>query len=155
MNKETLRQNLPAIIAIALPVLLVLVIALLTALPNLGPKPQYDFLFVKDTASGFLNVGTHEKSVGQVLNLGTGKDVSIGQLLELCIQLTGAEQQHQIDEARIRPKNSEVMHLLCNANRSFELTGWRPKHSLEEGLLQVIEFIKTEARLYNTAVYNV
>ena len=48
MNKETLRQNLPAIIAIALPVLLVLVIALLTALPNLGPKPQYDFLFVKE-----------------------------------------------------------------------------------------------------------
>lgn len=48
MNKETLRQNLPAIIAISLPILLVLVIALLTMLPNLGPKPQYDFLFVKE-----------------------------------------------------------------------------------------------------------
>jgi hypothetical protein len=47
MKKETLQQNLPAIIAIALPVLLVLIIALLTMLPNLGPKPQYDFLFVK------------------------------------------------------------------------------------------------------------
>lgn len=47
MKKETLRQNLPAIIAISLPVLLVLVIALLTMLPNLGPKPKYDFLFVK------------------------------------------------------------------------------------------------------------
>ncbi len=50
MNKETLRQNLPAIIAISLPILLVLVIALLTMLPNLGPKPQYDFLFVKEPA---------------------------------------------------------------------------------------------------------
>jgi len=48
MKTETLRQNLPAIIAISLPVLLVLVIALLTMLPNLGPKPKYDFLFVKE-----------------------------------------------------------------------------------------------------------
>lgn len=118
-------------------------------------EPKRDFLFVKDTARGFLHVGTHEKSLGQVLNLGTGKDVSIGQLLELCIQLTGATPNLQIDDARIRPKNSEVMHLLCNASRSMELTGWQPKYSLEEGLLQVIDFIKAEARLYNTAVYNV
>lgn len=47
MKKETLRQNLPVIIAISLPILLVVFIALLTMLPNLGPKPQYDFLFIK------------------------------------------------------------------------------------------------------------
>lgn len=47
MKKETLRQNLPAIIAISLPILLVIIIAILTMLPNLGPKPKYDFLFVK------------------------------------------------------------------------------------------------------------
>ncbi len=50
MNKETLRRNLPAIIAISLPILLVVVIAVLTNLPNLGPKPQYDFFFTKDSA---------------------------------------------------------------------------------------------------------
>lgn len=50
MKKETLRQNMPAIIAISLPVLLVLIIGFLSILPNLGPKPKYDFLFTKETS---------------------------------------------------------------------------------------------------------
>lgn len=58
MKKETLRQNLPAIIAISLPILLVLAIALLTMLPNLGPKPQYDFLFTRDSARSSYAVGS-------------------------------------------------------------------------------------------------
>lgn len=53
MNKETLRENLPAIIAIGLPVALVLCIALLTALPSFGPKPKYDFLFLKEPSRSF------------------------------------------------------------------------------------------------------
>lgn len=50
MNKETLRQNMPAIVAISLPVLLVLIIGFLSILPSLGPKPAYDFLFIKETS---------------------------------------------------------------------------------------------------------
>lgn len=53
MNKETLKENLPAIIAIGLPVLLVLVIALLTILPSFGPKPGYDFLFLKESTRSY------------------------------------------------------------------------------------------------------
>lgn len=51
MKKETLRQNLPAIIAISLPVLLVIVIGLLSILPSFGPKPAYDFIFARDLSS--------------------------------------------------------------------------------------------------------
>ena len=53
MKKETLRENLPVIIAIGLPVLLVLSVALLTWLPSFGPKPSYDFLFIKDTSRSY------------------------------------------------------------------------------------------------------
>ncbi|MCF7865127.1 MAG: hypothetical protein K9M11_01290 [Candidatus Pacebacteria bacterium] len=56
MKKETLRQNLPAIIAISLPILLVLIIGFLSILPSLGPKPKYDFLFIKETSrSQYIN----------------------------------------------------------------------------------------------------
>jgi hypothetical protein len=56
MKKETFRQNLPAIIAISLPVLLVIVIGFLSILPNLGPRPAYDFIFLKETSrSQYIN----------------------------------------------------------------------------------------------------
>jgi NAD dependent epimerase/dehydratase len=118
-------------------------------------EPKRDFLFVKDTARGFLHVGTHDRTLGQVMNLGTGVDVSIGQTLDLCAKLIGVEPRLHIDTQRIRPKNSEVMHLLCNAQKSFELTDWRPQFTLEQGLQQAIEFVRAELRLYNPSVYAV
>jgi len=109
------------------------------SLGNLLPKR--DFLYVKDTVGGFWEVGTHGNTLGQTLNLGTGEDISIGQLYQVLCKLTQKEPTLLQDKQRMRPQNSEVFHLLANTQKAEQLTNWKPQYSLEEGLSETIEWI--------------
>lgn len=118
-------------------------------------NPTRDLNYVKDTAAGFLEVGLNEKTIGDVYNLGTGKEISIGDLAEKIIKLTGKKVEIITDSQRLRPEKSEVERLLSNSDKSRNLTGWVPRYTLEEGLLETIEWIKNNLHYFKTDIYNV
>jgi NAD dependent epimerase/dehydratase len=122
-------------------------------------RPTRDFMYVKDTASAFVAVGTApaEKVVGRTFNAGTGGEISVGDLVRLIGKLMDTELLVREDAQRLRPAGSEVMRLVCDATRLREATGWRPAHSLEDGLAHTIDFFRDPAHLsrYKTTAYNV
>jgi len=117
--------------------------------------PVRDLTFVQDTAAAFMAVGKSEKTIGQVVNAGTGDGISIGDLANLIIEIMGVDAEITCDEQRIRPEGSEVMRLIAATDRIRELTEWRPKYSLREGLTKTIEFIRGSIDMYKSDIYNV
>jgi dTDP-glucose 4,6-dehydratase len=117
--------------------------------------PTRDFNFVEDTVDGFITAGLSPHTVGEVINIGSGREISIGELAALLGKLIGVEVRIQDDPARYRPEASEVERLCCNNNKARELTGWQPKYSLTDGLKITIEWFKQHLELYKTGQYNV
>lgn len=117
--------------------------------------PVRDLNFVSDTVAGFLKVAESDAAVGQVINVGSGRSVSIGQLARTIIDLMGGRHEIVCEEERVRPEASEVMELLCNYDRAEKLTGWRPEVSLHEGLSRTISFIRDNLARYKPNLYNV
>jgi NAD dependent epimerase/dehydratase len=103
-------------------------------------KPRRDFLFVKDTVRGFIQIGTCNEAIGKVVNIGTGKDLSIGELAKTIIELIGKGGTVEIEDRRFRPEKSEVMQLVADTQLAHKLFGWAPTYSLEEGLKETIEW---------------
>jgi len=104
--------------------------------------PRRDFTFVDDTVRGFLQAGSCELQPGEVIQLGTGKAVSIGELFEQICRMLGVKARTVTDPLRLRPKGSEVAELLSNPARARERLGWQPEVSLEEGLRRTVEWIE-------------
>ncbi len=95
--------------------------------------PTRDFNFVADTVEGFLCMGRSEEAVGKVVNIGSGREIAIGALVGLLCEITGKRAEIVCDEERLRPAQSEVERLLCDAGLAGRL-GWKPGHTLEQGL---------------------
>ncbi|KLO21309.1 NAD-dependent dehydratase [Marinitoga sp. 1197] len=117
--------------------------------------PTRDLNYVKDTANGFITVGLHEKTIGDIYNLGTGKEISIGDLAKKIIKLTGKNVEIVTDKQRLRPLKSEVERLLSNPEKAMKLTGWKPQYTLDEGLKETIEWIKENMQYFKVDIYNV
>jgi len=118
-------------------------------------SPTRDLNYVKDIVNGFITVGLHENTIGNVYNLGTGQEISIGDLAEKIIELTEKEVEIIEDTQRIRPEKSEVERLLSNAEKAKKTTGWEPKYMLEEGLKETIDWIQDNLHHYKPEIYNV
>jgi len=114
-----------------------------------------DMNYVLNTVEGFWHVGLHKNSVGEVINLGSGREISIGGLASLIANLVGEKIEIEVDQQRIRPEKSEVERLLCDSTKARELTGWKPRYSLEEGLKATISWLKEHMRYYKPDIYNV
>ncbi len=108
--------------------------------------PTRDFTYVEDTARGFMAVGASDKAIGQVVNLGSGKEISMGDLAALLIDITGADAKVVFDESRRRPTRSEVDRLLAGNTKARDLTGWEPQVSLRDGLARTSEWVRTRRR---------
>jgi NAD dependent epimerase/dehydratase len=116
--------------------------------------PTRDFSYVTDTAEAFVTVGEAPGSavLGEVFNCGPGDDVAIGRLAEEITELMGVQADIVEDAQRLRPKDSEVMRLVCDATRLRERTGWAPRFTRAAGLGQTIEWFSDPANLaYYTA----
>jgi len=118
-------------------------------------KPVRDLTYVEDTVAGFMAVAESGKTIGEVVNIGTGKGISIGESAELIIELTGGEGEIVCDKRRVRPNASEVMQLIAGNEKARNLAGWEPTVSLREGLTRTIEFIRDRLDLYKPEIYNV
>lgn len=119
--------------------------------------PTRDLLFVKDTAQGFIEIAKSDKTVGQEINIATQAEISIGDLANKIIKLTKSEAKIITDQDRLRPAKSEVERLLGSNKKIMELTAWRPKYDLDQGLAQTIEWFRDPENLkrYKTDIYNV
>lgn len=115
--------------------------------------PRRDLTFVGDTAAGMLAAAMAPDAAGQTIQLGTGHAVSVGEIVQLVGELMGKELHPVLDEARVRPANSEVELLLSDPARARELLGWEPRVTLREGLEQTIEWIGLNARRYRADEY--
>ncbi len=112
-----------------------------------------DFTYVSDTVDGFIKIAEAPGIEGQTYNLGTGTEISIGELAELTIALTDHPVKLQIDENRLRPEKSEVQRLLSDNRRALEAFGWSPQVPFPQGLLQTYEWIKQNLSMYSTGRY--
>lgn len=117
--------------------------------------PTRDFNFVTDTVRGFLAVAASERTVGQVVNVGSGREISIGDLIELLARIAGRTVKVESDAERRRPPGSEVERLLCDNTRIREWTGWLPEVSLEEGLRRTAEWMTGNPGPVASARYHV
>lgn len=115
--------------------------------------PTRDLTFVTDTVEAFLAVGAQEHALGEVFNVGTGREVSVQQLAQVVGQALGRTLRVEVEQARVRPVRSEVERLICNAGRARETLGWRPAVSLEDGVAATIEWIRAHLDLYPHEVY--
>lgn len=115
--------------------------------------PTRDFTYVTDTADGFVRAATAEGAVGQVVQLGSGNEMSIGDLATAISRVVGAQLKIDADEDRLRPAASEVMRLVSNASRAKELLGWSPATSLTDGLRQTVDWLRADASLARAREY--
>lgn len=116
-------------------------------------EPVRDFLYVGDTARGYLAAAETEGACGRVYNLGTGRGVSIGQVVELVGQILGRPLDVQGSAERRRPEASEVQRLICSAQRAADELGWQPAVSLETGLERTMHWIDAHRELYRPGQY--
>lgn len=116
--------------------------------------PVRDMTFVNDTVNGFISVATSERSVGEVINVGTGKGHTIGDILDSVLRIVGKEDLKIIEDVqRVRPVKSEVMELICDNSKAKKLVGWEPQYTLEEGLRLTVDWFREHKNLYDTKGY--
>ncbi len=99
-------------------------------------RPTRDFNYIADTVAGFLAVAAADAAIGEVINIGSGFEISIGELARTIARLMGREVTITTDEDRLRPEKSEVERLLAANGKARRLTGWRPAYAGREGLEQ-------------------
>jgi NAD dependent epimerase/dehydratase len=119
--------------------------------------PTRDFNYVGDVCRAFTALGECDEAIGKEVNIGTGKEISIGDLAEKIVKLLNLNAEIVTENSRERPSKSEVERLLCSNNLIGTLTGWLPELSLEEGLLKTIEWLEDNENLkqYKSNIYNV
>ncbi|MCX8024700.1 MAG: GDP-mannose 4,6-dehydratase [Thermanaerothrix sp.] len=114
-----------------------------------------DFTYITDTVDGFVRAVIADGVEGSVFNLGTGYEVSIGDLCQKILDLTGSRARIDQDEQRLRPEKSEVLRLLSDNSRAREALGWIPRVSLDEGLEETINWIRANLARFNTGRYEI
>ena len=116
-------------------------------------QPRRDFLYVKDTVRGFIELEKCDEAIGKVVNIGTGKDISIGELVGKILGLMEEEREIEVEERRIRPEKSEVVQLLSDTRLAEKLFGWAPKYTLENGLRETIGWYRENLFRFKVGSY--
>lgn len=101
-----------------------------------------DLTYVADTVEGFVRAATTDGIDGRVIQLGTGRSESIGDLFALARSLTGSDARAVLDPARVRPEASEVLALQSDPTLARSLLGWQPATSLEDGIAATLEWLR-------------
>ena len=123
--------------------------------------PTRDFSYVEDTVNGFLSAINNKKTIGEIINLGSGFEISIEDTVNLISEIMNQEIKIKVDDNRIRPQKSEVERLFACNQKAKLLMDWSPKFSGIEGFKKGLEktiswFIKDEnLSKINTKIYNI
>lgn len=117
--------------------------------------PTRDMTFVHDTAEGFIRMAECDACIGETINLGVGKEISIGDLARKIIEIIGRNVEIVCDEERLRPKGSEVERLCSDNTKAQKIMGWYPNTPLEDGLAQTIEWVRSNLERFRVNQYTV
>lgn len=117
--------------------------------------PVRDFNFVDDTVAGFVALARTDGVEGEVVNVGSGLGVTIGETVSMIQELLGTSAQVITDSVRVRPEASEVMRLVCCNDKARRLMGWQPRTDLRDGLQRTIDYIRGHPHAYKSDHYNV
>ena len=119
--------------------------------------PTRDLNFVSNTVDGFIKAAEapQEKALGQTINLGSNREISVGDLAKAIIAIVGRPVEIVVDDQRLRPAKSEVERLLADNRLAKKLIGWEPKIRFEDGLKTTVEWMKSNLGRYRSDVYNV
>ncbi|MDD4042258.1 MAG: GDP-mannose 4,6-dehydratase [Anaerolineaceae bacterium] len=107
-----------------------------------------DFTYLDDTVNGFLKAASIARWDGRVYNLGTGDEVSIGEVAQQIFDYLNINPEIIIDQERLRPEKSEVLRLVSDNTKAKRELGWEPQFGLSEGLAATIEWIKDHLDRY-------
>lgn len=110
--------------------------------------PTRDFTFVTDTVKGFIKMAESENAIGKEINLGSGREICIADLIKKIGSLVGRDITIEHDKKRFRPPKSEVERLCANNSKAREILGWEPTVSLTDGIKKTIDFINNNKHLY-------
>ena len=119
--------------------------------------PTRDLTYVADTCNAFIDIYKSDTLFGEVINIGTNSEISIGNLTDLIAKLMDSDITIESSKERIRPGNSEVERLFCDNAKLLKHTSWKPNYTLKQGLGEVIEWMKNPENLtmYKAEQYNV
>lgn len=123
--------------------------------------PTRDFNYVSDTVAGFIAIAESERSVGEVINLGSNFEISIGETVELIADIMGVTVEIETDDIRLRPDKSEVERLWADNGKALDLVGWQPSYAgkvgLRKGLSETVEWFAKPVNLacYKADRYNI
>lgn len=117
--------------------------------------PTRDLTFVEDSVLGFISFAKPKKTIGEVVNLGSGYEISIEKIIDIIEKITNKKLKVVIDKKRIRPKKSEVDRLFSNSKKAEKLFDWKPKTRLEDGLRETILWIEKNIGKYKERIYNI
>lgn len=121
--------------------------------------PTRDFNYIRDTVRGFIAAAESERAVGEVINIGSNFEISIGQTAKLVAEIMNVEFEIERDQIRVRPENSEVERLQADNQKAFRILGWSPLYGglegFRKGLAETISwFTEPEnLRLYRTSYH--
>lgn len=113
-----------------------------------------DFNYVLDICRAFLMIAASDKLLEGEFNVASGKEISVGELAQMIIRIINPNAQIIVDSQRLRPSKSEVERLCGKSLKIRRATGWKPKHSLQKGLLETIEWFSHNMARYKGQIYN-
>lgn len=123
--------------------------------------PTRDFNYIRDTVRGFIALAECDRAVGQVVNVGSNYEISVGDTARLIADLMGSQVEFTTDERRLRPASSEVERLWADNSRIRDLAGWTPEYAglegLRRGLSETITWFSDGGNLrrYKAGLYNI
>jgi NAD dependent epimerase/dehydratase len=115
--------------------------------------PRRDLTYVDDTVAGFVAAAQAPAVAGRTIQLGTGHDVSIANLVEIVAELLGRALEVELDPARVRADTSEVLRLVSSPQLARDLLGWEPEVPLRDGLARTIRWIEDNSGRYRADHY--
>lgn len=123
-------------------------------------RPTRDFNFVADTVAGFMAALNSDRSIGEVINIGSNFEISIGDTARAIAEVIGVEIEILTDEQRLRPEKSEVERLWASNDKARELLAWRPQYGgldgFQRGLVETVAWFRNPSNLasYKSEIYN-
>jgi NAD dependent epimerase/dehydratase len=120
-------------------------------------SPTRDFNYVEDTCRGFIALSLCDKAIGEVVNIGSNYEISVGDTLNLIKEIMQSDVEFILDGQRIRPDKSEVFRLWCDNTKINNLTGFEANFSIKDGLSETVDWFNNRDNLkkYKSHIYNV
>jgi NAD dependent epimerase/dehydratase len=120
-------------------------------------SPTRDFNYVTDTCDGFIALAKSQDCMGEVVNIGSNFEISVGDTLNIIKDIMGSDVRFITDDQRLRPEKSEVFRLWCDNSKIHRLTGFKPQHDIRSGLEETVVWFTQPRNLakYKSDIYNV